>query len=305
MKILIILLFTMFFNINVSAVTVEYYETLTTLESELTENYNTLSTQINDDKENLSNLENTISENLSLIDKTTTEITYIKNVYSEKLEEYRNSSLYKSNYFVLANQLSYIESSVLELQNLKLQEETLLQNFYELNDLYNSYIIEREELVLSLETAEYKLNLIELDLSDLTEECTIISSSIIINEPTFSPIWPVTGFGFEWITNYYSTTHLGLDIAAYYGTPVIAVCDGEVVSAEYHWSWGNNVFIEHDETYSTRYAHLCSMVVSVGDYVNAGDIIGFVGSTGNSTGNHLHFEVYENGVRINPYEFYT
>ncbi len=120
--------------------------------------------------------------------------------------------------------------------------------------------------------------------------------------------WPLPGYGYSFITQYYGgmysgTPHKGLDIGAPYGTPIVAAESGQVLSAEYHWSWGNNVLIWHNETYSTRYAHCSSMCVSPGDYVQKGQVIGYVGSTGQSSGNHLHFEVYQNGTRVNPSNF--
>lgn len=121
----------------------------------------------------------------------------------------------------------------------------------------------------------------------------------------FSPIWPLPGVGVGSITGhfgdmYFNGPHNGLDIGASYGTPIVAAQAGEVISAQYHWSWGNNVLIWHNETFSTRYAHMSSIAVSAGQYVEQGQIIGYVGSTGDSTGNHLHFEVYYGGSRVDP-----
>ena len=121
----------------------------------------------------------------------------------------------------------------------------------------------------------------------------------------FSPIWPLPGVGVGSITGhfgdmYFNGPHNGLDIGAGYGTPIVAAQAGEVISAQYHWSWGNNVLIWHNETFSTRYAHMSSIAVSAGQYVEQGQIIGYVGSTGESFGNHLHFEVYYGGSRVDP-----
>lgn len=121
----------------------------------------------------------------------------------------------------------------------------------------------------------------------------------------FSPIWPLPGVGVGSITGhfgdmYFNGPHNGLDIGAGYGSPIVAAQAGEVISAQYHWSWGNNVLIWHNETFSTRYAHMSSIAVSAGQYVEQGQIIGYVGSTGESFGNHLHFEVYYGGSRVDP-----
>ena len=120
--------------------------------------------------------------------------------------------------------------------------------------------------------------------------------------------WPLAVYGYGSITQYYGgmysgTPHKGLDIGVPYGTPIYASESGQVLSAEYHWSWGNNVLIWHNGTYSTRYAHCSSLAVSAGQYVEKGQVIGYVGSTGQSSGPHLHFEVYQNGTRVDPLGF--
>ena len=130
------------------------------------------------------------------------------------------------------------------------------------------------------------------------------NDSSVLNTGDLSFSWPLAGYGYGSITQYYGNNgHMGLDIGIPYGTPIYAAESGQVISAEYHWSWGNNVLIWHNGTYSTRYAHCSSLAVSAGEYVQKGQVIGYAGSTGNSTGNHLHFEVYQNGSRVDPLNF--
>ena len=98
-----------------------------------------------------------------------------------------------------------------------------------------------------------------------------------------------------------STNHKGTDIGRVgYTSSVYASKSGTVIVAQYSSSYGNYVAISHGSGNTTLYAHMSSLKVSVGQYVNQGDVIGITGSTGNSTGPHLHFEVTENGVRVNP-----
>ena len=85
--------------------------------------------------------------------------------------------------------------------------------------------------------------------------------------------------------------HRGLDMAAAHGEPIYASRAGTVTIAEYHYSWGNYVVIEHEDGTTALYAHQASYLVKPGDQVEQGKIIGYVGSTGNSTGSHLHFEL--------------
>lgn len=94
--------------------------------------------------------------------------------------------------------------------------------------------------------------------------------------------------------------HLGTDIGAAYGTPVVAYQDGTVLIASYHWSYGNYVVIDHGNGFSTLYAHMSALTVSAGQSVSGGQQVGLVGSTGSSTGAHLHFETRINGSNVDP-----
>lgn len=140
--------------------------------------------------------------------------------------------------------------------------------------------------------------------SSSSESSGSSNDSSVLNTGDLSFSWPLAGYGYGSITQYYGNNgHMGLDVGIPYGTPIYAAESGQVISAEYHWSWGNNVLIWHNGTYSTRYAHCSSLAVSAGEYVQKGQVIGYAGSTGNSTGNHLHFEVYQNGSRVDPLNF--
>ena len=98
-----------------------------------------------------------------------------------------------------------------------------------------------------------------------------------------------------------STNHKGTDIGRVgYTSPIYASKSGTVIISQYSSSYGNYVVISHGSGNTTLYAHMSSRKVEVGQYVNQGDVIGITGSTGNSTGPHLHFEITENGVRVNP-----
>ena len=98
-----------------------------------------------------------------------------------------------------------------------------------------------------------------------------------------------------------STNHKGTDIGRVgYTSSVYAAKAGTVIVSQYSSSYGNYVVLSHGSGNTTLYGHMSSRKVEVGQYVNQGDVIGITGSTGNSTGPHLHFEVTENGVRVNP-----
>ncbi len=113
-------------------------------------------------------------------------------------------------------------------------------------------------------------------------------------------IWPTSGqfsspFGSRW-----GGWHSGIDIASSAGTPIYAAAGGTVTFASYSGGYGNIVKIDHGDGVSTFYAHCSSMSVSVGQVVAQGDYIAAMGTTGNSTGNHLHFEVRINGTAYDP-----
>ena len=94
--------------------------------------------------------------------------------------------------------------------------------------------------------------------------------------------------------------HRGTDIPAPEGTPILAAHSGTVLVSGWNDSYGNQVLLDNGAGLSTRYAHMTQTAVTAGEAVTAGQVIGYVGSTGDSTGNHLHFEVMQNGVRVNP-----
>jgi len=99
------------------------------------------------------------------------------------------------------------------------------------------------------------------------------------------------------------STHTGLDISATTGTDIKAVASGTVTCAKYSGSYGNLVKIDHGNGVETWYGHTSKMYVKVGQEVKAGDVIAAVGSTGNSTGPHLHLEIRINGTHVNPQKY--
>lgn len=97
--------------------------------------------------------------------------------------------------------------------------------------------------------------------------------------------------------------HNGIDFGSGRGTEIYAASNGKVVLAEFNSSFGNYIVIEHKDGQSTAYAHLDRLSVSKGDIVTKGQIVGYSGSTGRSTGPHLHYEVRTNGTPVNPKDY--
>lgn len=97
--------------------------------------------------------------------------------------------------------------------------------------------------------------------------------------------------------------HAGIDLASPTGTPIYATADGVVDRAEWFGGYGNMVQIEHGKGIATRYGHMSKIAARPGERVKRGDLIGYVGSTGRSTGSHLHYEVRIDGRAVNPVPF--
>lgn len=119
-------------------------------------------------------------------------------------------------------------------------------------------------------------------------------------------IWPVAG----WLSSPYGSRtdpfndekafHPGLDISADYGTPVVATADGTIESAGNSGAYGLEVVVDHGFGITTKYGHMSRIAVMAGQHVKRGDTVGYVGSTGRSTGPHLHYEIWMNGRLTNP-----
>lgn len=129
---------------------------------------------------------------------------------------------------------------------------------------------------------------------------------ILASMPT---IWPVTGFvsssfgGRRSPFGGSSQFHKGLDISNRIGTPIIAPADGTVIMAAPDGAYGNSVEINHGGGIVTKYAHMQRSIVKQGQWVRRGDVLGYIGLTGRTTGPHLHYEVRLNGVPVNPMRY--
>lgn len=162
-------------------------------------------------------------------------------------------------------------------------------------ELVNGKEVSRSEL--SLETVKAPV-----------EEITTVGTAIPVVTQTQRAAAQSAGFilplnrGSFTITSYWGDGrgHKGMDLAANKGTPIFAAAAGKVVSAGWDGDYGYSVVVDHGNGIKTRYAHQSALSVKAGQTVAQGDQLGLVGSTGNSSGNHLHFEVIVNGVRKNP-----
>jgi len=166
---------------------------------------------------------------------------------------------------------------------------------------------------LTLGDLTQQINNLTKQMEDRTEKLGILDSLMLVDSakkkllPSVLPIdggWYTSNYG--WRIDPISGVrafHEGMDFMAEMGTPARAAAGGLVIYAEAHSQYGNMIEIDHGNGLITRYAHLSKLMVKNGDVVMSGSTIGAVGTTGRSTGPHLHFEVRQNGAPLNPVQF--
>ena len=204
------------------------------------------------------------------------------------------------------------------VQRQSYQQDVPYQTITTESDQYDfGKTVKTQEGVLGLQEVTQDLTYIDGELSsvdvvsietlrepvpELITKGTKLKNGMIAQVGSGTFLWPVPQF--TYVSRWMGYGHNGADICAAYGTPIIASDGGAVVTATYHYSYGNYVVIDHGNGYRTLYAHMSSIAVSAGQGVKQGQIIGYVGSTGYSTGNHCHFEMYRNSVRFSAYELF-
>ncbi len=223
--------------------------------------------------------------------------------------------------------------------NIKVNEEEILQELKSTSEItYKMYAVlldgEQRSVVSTLDDAEkivddleeeysnsvdFKIGIKELYTKDkeeyevtdfktakneISDELQEIEDSSV--EGIYLACTPISGiitsrFGSRESIRSYS--HTGLDIAAPTGTDIKAAADGEIICSEYMGSYGNLIIISHGNGVETYYGHCSQLYGEVGEKVKAGDIIAAVGSTGNSTGPHLHFEIRVDDEQVDPQNY--
>lgn len=167
------------------------------------------------------------------------------------------------------------------------------------------------DLSRPIETGAYEAKLrpeIRENLAELGEVDRFLSTkeSLVAATPELAPLFGrmTSNFGIRrWRRSGHSENHQGLDIAVPRGTPVYAPAEGVATHAGRMGDYGNMIELDHGTGYTTRFGHLSQIDLEVGDRVMKGQIIGLVGSTGRSTGPHLHYEVRLNGTPVNPIDY--
>jgi len=226
-----------------------------------------------------------------------------------------------------ANMLNELKFESEDLHNLKVQHENALQEQREIKANLEKEraqleiqknnaltFIKQTERELRDNEAKYKELIkaneqLDAELEKQLKELAAKSQQVYVGGKY---MWPLD-LKYNYISSYFGRRTLGggvenhkaLDIPANAGANIYAANSGTIVTATYHYSYGNYVVIDHGGGQATLYAHCSKILVKVGDKVNKGDVIAKVGTTGYSTGNHLHFEVRINGTAVDPLSGYV
>ena len=208
---------------------------------------------------------------------------------------------------ILENAKNEVDSSKRAVEGKK---QTLASSISEKKSLVSTLSAEEKEIQEEMEELEADKRAIQRELAAYAAKNG--GSTKVVSPSAAGYGTPLAGRTKGNITTGYGAYkgHTGADFACAAGTPILAVKSGTIVtsmakinSKGNYFSYGNYVVIDHHDGTMTLYAHMSSRNVSKGQNVAQGDVIGYVGSTGNSTGNHLHFEVRINGSPVNPYPY--
>ncbi len=217
--------------------------------------------------------------------------------------------------------LKNINDQKLQVEDLKLEQET---ERLELTAVINNLNSKQNEIMIASRSKEVYMSSLKNNLAEIQRqqaamdeqskqiEKEILAAQRAVEYAGGELAWPVPGqyritsqFGgrADPITGVW-TTHGGTDIAAPNGTPIVSANDGVVIYAGWHYSYGNYIIVDHGGGIATLYGHCSKLLASAGQAVTRGEKIALVGSTGYSTGNHLHYEVRVNGVRKDAMTYY-
>ena len=254
--------------------------------------------------------ENERIENIAFVEKI--ELLASEIEYS-KIDNYKNVAENIYSISIIDEDLLGIQITVNSKEEVEFEPVTIVN---ETDELYigNEEIVDGENGVKIVNKESVYSGVHRTDEMVLSEAVIKIAQPIVINKGTKNPYYdgvvflssPTSGgyisalFGEPRNTSY----HKGVDIAKNLGEDVTSALDGKVISAGYNnGGYGNLVIIEHEDNIQTYYAHLNEIYVSEGEVVTEGSCIGTIGSTGYSTGPHLHFELRVNGVPVDPLEY--
>lgn len=280
----------------------------------------------------IENLEVSIADH---IEKIKTRVIFLDKIqrggalifYFNGENNYTDLNIYSKNFaYIFASDKNLLEDSKNKLKELKAKKEDLQLKLEEFSKMKEELSQKKIELSKIVSQKEALLDDVKSEKEDYSKRASELKAQIakeqreielllkkieedrkkrtnpVISRSGEGFIWPMSGrisslFG-AW--RRYIGRHLGLDIAAPSGTPIVASRSGEVIMTGWRAYYGLTVLIYHGDGFATRYAHFSKILVKEGQFVEQGTIIGLCGSTGYSTGPHLHFEILVNGVQVDP-----
>lgn len=225
----------------------------------------------------------------------------------------------KENLAAMATKLGEMQAQLMRLDALGERVQGLAGvkpeefNFKELPGRGGPEISSVPSKELNMSEFQAALDAMEKDVENRSDYMNVVETKLMGFKvqskllPTIQPVnvaYNASGFGWRLdpFTGH-SAFHEGIDFAAPTGTPIVAAAGGVVIAAEYHPEFGNMLEIDHGGDIITRYAHTSKIYVKLGDIVRRGQHVADIGSTGRSTGSHLHFEVRVKGIAQNPHKF--
>jgi murein DD-endopeptidase MepM/ murein hydrolase activator NlpD len=231
----------------------------------------------------------------------------------KKLQDARLETIAAKDALEVSKQEQEEERARLEIKESELVEQVSqadaviaeLENNIELSTAhYQEISAEREEVQASINAKAEELRRQEEAKARSGGSSVVGTGQLLWPSAASNYVTSLYGTRYHPIYHYYRT-HDGVDIGAKYGTNILAADSGTVLTSAYSSSYGNYVVLSHGNGMTTLYAHMSSRKVKEGDTVYKGATIGLVGSTGASTGPHLHFEVAKNGSRIDPLKYFS
>jgi murein DD-endopeptidase MepM/ murein hydrolase activator NlpD len=205
-----------------------------------------------------------------------------------------------------ASMLSETQAIAVRTEQKRLVKQQLIANQGQLSDAVNQKKVSLDKLSAQEQAEAGEIDALQAQSAAVAAKiraAQAASASSGTPSPAANPgglIWPVNApvtspFGWRW-----GRLHEGIDLGAASGTPILAAAAGTVIYAGWMDGYGNFVIIDHGGGIATAYGHQSSIAVTDGQSVTQGQVIGYVGSTGHSTGPHLHFEVRVNGSAVDP-----
>lgn len=250
-------------------------------------------------------------------------ISILKDVVAgvQEEESRKTQDMVRDNIKAIASKVGQLQAQLLHLDTLGerlssvvgIKPAELRQAEARKSDGKGGPLVDADQYRMSAEELGFEVDRLMRRVEFQSDYLSVVESSLMDARvahnrlPTVLPVnalWSASAYG--WRVDPFTqqrAMHEGVDFSARVGTPIVAAANGVVIAAEMHPEYGNLVEVDHGNDYTTRYAHASTLLVKTGQLVKRGQRLAEVGSTGRSTGPHLHFEVRYKGASVNPARF--